>query len=180
MEFGRALPTWMPPLTFVHCEPGPVTVTSPLPSWPRTPPVKVKSVPPFWMVRLPTPIWPTTRVCATAPGVSTTVAFGNVTLMFAFVPPSTGTPAVQLPGLNQSEDIAPVQLVWARRYCGRGKQRQHRSGCQQMCAHFPPPPGCRFSLRRHDSVTFARSASNTFWTVLSRLCCGCGFVASLK
>jgi hypothetical protein len=113
MEPGRALPTWMPPLTFVQFEPGPVTVTSPLPNWPTTPPAKVKSVPPFWMVRLPTPIWPTTRRCATAPAVAITVAFGNVTLIFASLPPSTGTPAVQLAAVNQSGETVPVQLVWA-------------------------------------------------------------------
>ena len=32
--------------------------------------------------------------------------------MVAFVP--AGTPAVQLPAVNQLESIAPVQLVWAR------------------------------------------------------------------
>src|SRR5262245_2766500 len=104
----------MPPLTFVHCEPGPVTVTSPLPSPPMTPPAEVKSVPPFWMVRLPTPKnWPKLRVCATAPGAPTTVAFGLVVLMVAAVP-SVGTPALQFVAVNQSLDVVPVQLVWAR------------------------------------------------------------------
>jgi hypothetical protein len=53
--------------------------------------------------------------------------------MFALVAP--GTPALQLPAVNQSVDVAPIQLVWAR----VAKQRHHCSGCQQMCAHRCPP-----------------------------------------
>src|SRR5262249_61180903 len=65
--------------------------------------------------RLPRPNgWPRTRDCATAPGVPITVGLTGTWLRIALVP-SVGTPAVQLPAINQSEDVAPVQLVvWAR------------------------------------------------------------------
>src|SRR5262245_20408524 len=107
-------PTWMPLLMTNNCEPEPVTVTSPLARpVPMLTPPKVVSVPPFVMVRLPTPTRvPTSRDPAIAPGAATTVGFGFTVLMVAFVP--AGTPAVQLPALNQLESIAPVQLVWAR------------------------------------------------------------------
>src|SRR5262245_23835909 len=110
---GPPPPTWRPPLMMNNCEPGPVTVTSPLPkAVPTATGPKVVSVPPFVMVRLPTPTRPTTRDCAVAPATATTVGFGVTVSMVALVP--AGTPAVQLPALNQLESIAPVQLVWAR------------------------------------------------------------------
>src|SRR5215472_11047186 len=107
---GPSPPTWRPPLMMNNCQPGPVTVTSPLPkAVPTATGPKVVSVPPFVMVRLPTPTRPTTRDCAVAPGAATTVGFLVVSMvaLITFV----GTPAVQLPAVNQSEDISPVQLV---------------------------------------------------------------------
>src|SRR5262245_44179481 len=109
-------PIWTPPLTFVHTEPGPVTVTSPLVKLPMTAPVAVVSEPPFCMVRLPSPNgWPRTRDCATAgTGPAITVGLTGTWLRIALVA-DVGTPAVQLPAINQFSDIAPVQLVvWAR------------------------------------------------------------------
>lgn len=41
-----------------------------------------------------------------------TVAFGVAVSIFALVA-SVGTPASQLPGANQSEELIPVQFVWA-------------------------------------------------------------------
>src|SRR5262249_41871898 len=110
---GPPPPTWRPPLMTNNCEPGPVTVTSPLPkAAPTATGPKVVSVPPFVMVRLPTPTRPTTRDCAVAPGAATTVVFGVTVSMVALVP--VGTPAVQFAAVNQSEDVSPVQLVCAR------------------------------------------------------------------
>jgi hypothetical protein len=111
MPEAAAPPTWTPPFMTNNCEPGPVTVTSPLTRpVPMLTPPEVKSVPPSRMVRLPTPTRvPTLRLCAVAPGAATTVGFGVTVLMVALVP--AGTPAVQLPAVNQSLDIAPVQLV---------------------------------------------------------------------
>src|SRR5262249_46316794 len=136
---GPPPPIWRPLLMMNNCEPGPVTVTSPLPkAVPTLTPPKVVSVLPFVMVRLPTPSWPTTRDCAVAPGAVTTVGFLVVSMvaLVTFV----GTPAVQFAAVNQSEDISPVQLVWAR------VERQHRSGCQKMCTHRRPPANA-FALR---------------------------------
>jgi hypothetical protein len=60
--------------------------------------------------------------------------------MFAFVP-GVGTPAVQLPGLNQSEDIAPVQLVWARVDTVDAESNAITAVVVSKCVRISLPPG---------------------------------------
>ena len=78
---------------------------------PANPPTSV-NVPPFWIVSTPVPVWPTDRFRAVAPGIATSVEFGVTVSTFALVA-TVGTPAFQLPAVNQSEETAPVQSVWA-------------------------------------------------------------------
>ena len=112
-----SVPVPWPPTTtvpmFVHVEPAPDTVTVPCEpgKLPTNPPTSV-NVPPFWIVSIPVPFWPTDRFRAVAPGIATTVEFGVTVSMFALVA-TVGTPAFQLPAVNQSEETAPVQSVWA-------------------------------------------------------------------
>jgi len=78
---------------------------------PTNPPTSV-NVPPLWTTSIPIPFWPTVRFRALAPVLVTAVKFGVTVLMFALVA-AEGTPAFQLSPINQSEETAPVQLVWA-------------------------------------------------------------------
>ena len=124
-ELFTVPPFWMvsvpvpePPTTtfemFVHVEPAPDTVTVPRePGKLPTNPPKSVNVPPFWTTSVPIPFWPTPRFRAVAPALVTAVEFGVTVSMFALVA-AVGTPAFQLPAVNQSEETAPVQLVWAR------------------------------------------------------------------
>ena len=140
-----SVPVPRPPTTrplVVHVEPGSVTVTVPcepgkLPTAPR-PTRGIFTVPPLWIVSAPVPFWPTVRFCASPPGLATTVGFGDTVLMLALVP-AVGTPAFQLPAVNQSEETAPVQFVWARVDDVDCEQRHRRSGRQQIRAHLQPP-----------------------------------------
>jgi hypothetical protein len=110
------LPMLMPRLPWValavQVEPAPVTVT--VPCEPAEKPTKVLPllrVPPLWIVSMPVPAWPTMSCEGVAPAVPTTVAFGATVSINAEIAP-VGTPgAVQLPGVNQLEEIAPVQLL---------------------------------------------------------------------
>jgi hypothetical protein len=105
-------PTTMVPV-FVHVEPAPDTVAVPRePGRSPTNPPKSVNVPPFWTTSIPIPFSPTERFRALAPALVIAVEFGVTVLMFALVA-AVGTPAFQLPAANQSEEIAPVQLVWA-------------------------------------------------------------------
>ena len=70
------------------------------------------NVPPFWIVSMPATFWPTVRFWAVAPAAPTTVAFGVTVLIIASLA-AVGTPALQLPGVNQLEELVPVQLVCA-------------------------------------------------------------------
>src|SRR5262249_19048811 len=96
-------------------EPTPVTVTVPFePAWlPMTPPW-FWNVPPPWMVTVPVARSPTVRMCACAPAAPITVALGVTVSTVAFeVMAFVGPPAVQLPALNQSVEVVPVQAVCA-------------------------------------------------------------------
>ena len=109
-------PTTMVPV-FVHVEPAPDTIAVPRePGKSPTNPPKSVNVPPFWTRSIPIPFSPTARFRALAPAPVTAVKFGVTVSMFALalVAAVKGTPALQLPALNQSEDTAPVQLVCAR------------------------------------------------------------------
>ena len=59
--------------------------------------------------------------------------------MVAFVP--AGTPALQLPALNQSEFIAPVQLVWARVATVDAESNAITAVVVRKCARISLPPG---------------------------------------
>src|SRR5262245_16309273 len=99
----------------VQVDPGPVTVTVPVE--PRAKPIRplaaVSTTPPFWIVSVPVPELPTKRFCTCAPGAPTTVALGVIVSIFASIA-RVGSPADQLPALNQSVEMVPVQLVCAR------------------------------------------------------------------
>src|SRR5262245_39501430 len=111
------VPTWptLLPMMFwvgvaVQVDPTPVTVTVPCePAKRPTAVLPLLRVPPLWIVSMPVPAWPTLSAEAVAPAVPTTVAFGTTVSINADVAP-VGTPgAVQLPGENQLDEIAPVQ-----------------------------------------------------------------------
>jgi hypothetical protein len=112
-------PTMMP-VVLVHSEPAPVTMTVP---WepalsPIIPLAVVCSVPPFWMVSIPVPVWPTTSDAAVAPGPPITVGLGATVSMVAVLSGELGTvPPLQLAPVNQSVDVAPVQFC-ARAHSG--------------------------------------------------------------
>ena len=98
---------------FVHVDPAPDTITVPCePDKFPTAPLRSVNVPPFWITSIPVPPCPTPRLRAVAPALVTAVEFGATLSMFALIA-AVGTPAFQLPAANQSEDTAPVQLVWA-------------------------------------------------------------------
>src|SRR5881396_3110309 len=71
------------------------------------------TVPPFWIVNAPVPKTPTLRPVACAPAAPTTVALG-VTVSILVLVELVGTPADQLPALNQSAEAAPVHCSRAR------------------------------------------------------------------
>ena len=109
------VPVPSPPITtppaFDQLEFNPVTVTVPTPPGKSpTVPKESANVPPCWIASIPVPS--TDKFRALPPGVSTTVGCSDSVSMLALVP-AVGTPAVQLPGINQSEEVAPVQSVWA-------------------------------------------------------------------
>src|SRR5262249_59758162 len=107
---------------------------------PTKPPPKVVRTPPFWMVKLPTPTRPTTRDSAVARGfASTTVGLFRVS-MVALVT-AVGTPPVQLGALNQSEDISPVQLVWARVDTVDAASNANTAVVVSKCVRIERPPG---------------------------------------
>jgi hypothetical protein len=98
---------------FVQVEPAPDTITVPCePGKFPTAPLTSVNVPPFWMTSDPVPFEPTAKFRAVAPVFATTVGFGVTVSMLALVA-AAGTPAFQLPAVNQSEETVPVQLVWA-------------------------------------------------------------------
>lgn len=107
------------------------------------------SVPPFAIVSAPMAELPTVN-WAVAPAVppDITVGLGVTVSMFAFVAP-VGTPALQLPGVNQSE-VAPIQLV----VCAHADVAMSNAAATAVaiskCVRISPPlaPGacrdCRF------------------------------------
>ena len=71
------------------------------------------TVPPVWIVNAAVPETPILRPVACAPAVPTTVALGATVSILVLVA-LVGTPADQLPALNQSVEVAPVQASKAR------------------------------------------------------------------
>src|SRR5262249_41390940 len=141
-------PMVTPPPPVVQVEPAPVTVT--VPCEPLKKPTVVKlallTVPPLWIVSMPVPNWPTKRERAVAPAVPTTVGFGVVVSMEAIWP--GGRPAVQLPGVNQSEELVPFQKV----SCARGDDVAASNAAAAVVANksvriSPPTALRRFSQR---------------------------------
>src|SRR5262249_22050607 len=144
-----SVPVPKPPTTvprLVQVEPAPVTVAVPcepalLPTTPR--PKMLLTVPPLWIVSAPVPFWPTKTTWAVAPAVPTTAAFGVTVSMNADVPTGPiGTPAVQLPGVNQSEEIAPVQKVCARVDDVAASNAAATTVVANKCARISPPRSC--------------------------------------
>jgi hypothetical protein len=57
------------------------------------------------------------------------------------VVPIVGTPPLQLPAVNQSEDIAPVQKVWARVDTVDAESNAITAVVANKCVRISPPPG---------------------------------------
>ncbi|MCS3930540.1 hypothetical protein M2175_005571 [Bradyrhizobium elkanii] len=72
--------------------------------------MKSLKLPPLWIVSVPVPEMPTKTVFACAPAAPTTVALGATVSIFTSTA-LVGTPADQLPAVNQSVEVAPVQSV---------------------------------------------------------------------